>query len=141
MPFVFILVGAALLLVAVRNTHGTLGTLLVEDFTGSGGAVGFLTWIAAILAIGALGYIPQLKTASRGLLVLVFLALIASHQGVFENIKNAILNPPQQGLAAVAEPPLPQEFPVHVTGASGSGGGPLGAILGGVKAVASIAAL
>lgn len=128
MPFAIAIVGAVLLLVAVRNTHGQLATLLKDDFTGSQGAVGFIVWIGAILAIGALGYVPQLKTASRMLLTLVFLGLLIKNRGVFDNIVNAIKNPPQITQAA-AEDPLPGEFPVHVTGASGSGGG-AGGVLG-----------
>lgn len=137
MPFAIAIVGAVLLLVAVRNTHGQLATLLKDDFTGSQGAVGFIVWIGAILAIGALGYFPALKTASRGLLALVFLAMLIANKGVFDNIANAIRNPPQITQAA-AEDPLPGEFPVHVTGASGSGGGgPLDTILGVAKTAAA----
>jgi hypothetical protein len=137
MPFAIAIVGGVLVLVAVRNTHGTLATLLKDDFTGSQGAVGFIVWIGAILAIGAMGYVPALKIPSRMLLALVFLSLFIANQGVFTNIANAIRSPPAV-TPSPAEDPLPKEFPVHVTGAS-SGGGPLGAILGGVKAVAGLA--
>jgi hypothetical protein len=95
--------------------------------------------MGAILAIGALGYWKPLQIPSRMILFLIFLGLLIQNKGVFENILAAIKSPPAQSSAAVAEPPLPAEIPVHVTGTGGSGGGgPLGAILGGVKAVAGL---
>lgn len=72
MPFAFLIVGAILLVSAVRNTQDDLFTLVKSDFTGQGN---FIFWVVSLLLIGAIGYIPKLKPISDGFLVLVLLVL------------------------------------------------------------------
>lgn len=75
MAFALLIIGAVLLIAAVRGTtDGPAGlyALLVGDFTGP---ANFVYWAVAILLIGALGYIPKLKTFSVALLSLVVLVL------------------------------------------------------------------
>ena len=73
MPFVFIIIGAVFLVSGVRGTSSTLVTLVEGDITGSN-AFGY--WILAILAIGALGYVEDLRALSRAFLALVLVVLI-----------------------------------------------------------------
>ena len=75
MPFALLIIGAVFLVSAVKGTtDGPAGlyALLVGDFTGQGN---FVYWVAAILIIGALGYIPKAKPVSVALLGLVLVVL------------------------------------------------------------------
>lgn len=72
MPFALLIIGVVLLIAGVRNTQDTLFTLVRGDFSGSGN---FIFWLAAILIIGAVGYIPKLKPISTAFLALVVVVL------------------------------------------------------------------
>lgn len=128
MPLAFLVIGGLLVVVAVRGTYSNLGTLLVNDFTGQGSnSHGFLVWVAAIAAIGALGWIPGMRTPSRYLLAMVVLAIFLSNTGVFAEAQKALKSgiPGVTVSTAQAAPtaePLPQAIPVQVTGASGTSG-------------------
>lgn len=78
MPFVLIVIGVILLVTAIQGTTGTLASMLAQDTFGAGG---FLYWFVAILIIGAVGYIPKLKTASDLMLLLVLMVLLLSQKG------------------------------------------------------------
>lgn len=127
MPLAFLVIGALLVVVAVRGTYANLGTMLVNDFTGASVGKGFLVWVAAIAAIGALGWIPGLRTPSRLLLAMVILAIFISNSGVFAQAQKAVSGgiPSVTVSTAQASPtsePLPAAIPVQVTGATGSSG-------------------
>ncbi len=87
MRLVAIILGALLLLVAYRGTekdsvHGNgdgkgLWPLLKGDFE-PGPQGNFIAWFVAIVTIGALGYVPPLKTVSTLMLALVIVALLFS---------------------------------------------------------------
>lgn len=82
MPFVLIIAGIVLLIVAVRNTQDQFFYLLQGDFTGKNN---FVFWVLAILIIGAIGYVPRLKPISNAFLILVVLVLILTKgQGLFD---------------------------------------------------------
>ena len=87
MPLFFLVVGAGLIVVAIRNQTSQLVTLLKSDFTGSGN---FGVWIVAIAGIGALGTVPGFKTVSNGLLVLVVLGILLSNKGFFTQFQQAV---------------------------------------------------
>lgn len=81
MPFALVIVGTVLLIASIKNTYGQttpaggpgLGALLTNDFTGQNN---FVFWFAAILIIGAVGYIPKLKPISNAFLILVVIVLV-----------------------------------------------------------------
>lgn len=73
MSFTLLIIGAVLLIAAVKNTQGSLFTLVQGDFTGPNN---FVYWTLSILLIGAIGYIPKLKPFSVAFLILVILVLI-----------------------------------------------------------------
>jgi hypothetical protein len=78
MAFSLIIIGAVLLIAGIRNTvdgDGGLFTLLQGDFTGPNN---FIFWLAAVLIIGAIGYIPKLQPISTGMLVLILIVLFLS---------------------------------------------------------------
>lgn len=133
MPFALLTIGALLIISALRGTYSSLGKQLVADMVGSGSGTGFIAWVAAIGAVGAIGYAPDLRTPSRILLGLIFLGILISNQGVFAQLKSIALNPPQPtaaGAGAVQDPALTGSIPVTLTGSSGSGSStnPLSAI-------------
>jgi hypothetical protein len=95
MILVVLLIGAVLLVAALRNTYSALFADLGQDVPK------FVTWAAAIVALGALGYLPGLRPISRGLMSLVLVVI------VFQNYQNIL-----EGFQSVAQantPSQPQE--------------------------------
>jgi hypothetical protein len=72
MPFALLIVGVFLVIAGVRNTQDVLFDLVKADFIGTDN---FIFWFLAIVAIGALGYIPRLKPLSTAFLGLVIVVL------------------------------------------------------------------
>lgn len=68
-----LLIGAILVTAAFRNTQGDLFAALSKDVPD------FAIWGAAIVAIGAIGFIPGLKPISRGLLALIIIVLVVNN--------------------------------------------------------------
>jgi hypothetical protein len=96
MSWILILIGIAFLISSVLNTQGDFLTLLRGDFIGM---QSFVFWMLAILAIGALGYIPGLRKLANGFLVLVILMLFISNKGFFNQFisqVSSVKNAPQQ---------------------------------------------
>lgn len=91
MPFIFLFIGILLLVSGLRNTatvgNPNLVTLIKGDFTGTDN---FIYWVIAIMVIGALGYIDELKGLSISLLVLVIIVLFLSNGGFFTKFQQAI---------------------------------------------------
>jgi hypothetical protein len=96
MPFLLVLIGAVLLLAAVRNTAGDLGNALAQDVPG------YLKWALAIVAVGALGWVPGMRTVSRWLLALVLVVVVLkNYANLFAGFK-ALKNPPPPSQAAAS---------------------------------------
>ena len=101
MPFVLLIIGAVLLDAGVRDTVTTasdgspgLFTLLQNDFSPAAqqpGQHSFIPWVVAILIIGALGYVEELRGFSHAMLALVVIVL-------FLNKKNSAFFPTLQNL-------------------------------------------
>jgi hypothetical protein len=123
MPFALLIVGALLIITAIRGTYGDLGTQLSSDLVGSG-SKSFLVWIAAIAAVGALGYSTTLRTPSRLLLALIFLGILISNHGFFANLTSAVENPPATAPVPAADQPpaLTGSIPVSVAQTGGGAG-------------------
>lgn len=81
MPLLLLLVGVILVVTSIRGTEGQFFTQLESDITG-----GYLKWAAAIVAIGALGYVPKFTYPSRALLCLVAVVLVVSENGLFTDL-------------------------------------------------------
>jgi hypothetical protein len=113
MSFVLLTIGAVLLIAATRNSQDDLFALAKGDFTGPNN---FIYWALSILAIGALGYIPRLKTLSVAFLTLVILALIL-------NKKNAsFISNFMQGIKSTTTPQTSQSNQGGNVGGQSSGG-------------------
>ena len=80
MSYALIIVGVMLLIASIRDMQGTLFTLLRDDFIGMHS---YVFWLLSILGIGAVGYVPKMKSLSDGFLILVFLMLFISNKGFF----------------------------------------------------------
>ena len=90
MPFTFLIVGAFLLAAGANGKGADLFALLKGDFVNAPGVqqqATFVPWAAAILILGAAGYVPALRVASRLFLVLVILVLFLSNQGFFAQLQ------------------------------------------------------
>lgn len=89
MTLVVLMIGAIIVIAALRNSQGALASALYEDVPG------FLVWAAAILAVGAIGFIPRMKPVSRALLGLVITVLILrNYKGILAGFQNAWQSPP-----------------------------------------------
>ena len=86
MAIFLILIGALFVVVGINNTQGDLVTLLKGDVPG------FIHTLVAILAIGAIGYIPRLKPISDGFLMLILLAIVLTNgkRGLFQQFQNQL---------------------------------------------------
>jgi len=89
MPFAFLFAGVILVVAAVRGKQDDLFALLKGDFTGQNS---FLVWLAALGAVGAVGYIPGAAPVSRAMLVLVLIVLVLSNRGFFSQFRQAVLS-------------------------------------------------
>jgi hypothetical protein len=100
MPFVFGIIGLVLIVSGVRGTltapaNPNLIALVRDDVTGN---PNYLEWMTAIFIIGAIGYIPQLRTFSRFFMALVVIGLLFANKGFFaafsaQTGKNATTTP------------------------------------------------
>lgn len=87
MPFLFIVAGLVMIISAVKGTQTQLLALLKADVTGKNN---FIYWMLAILVIGSVGYIKELKPLAVALMVLVVIVLFLDSQGVFTQFVSAI---------------------------------------------------
>lgn len=78
MPFALIALGMILIITGIQNTYAQFGTMVQNDFQ-----AGFLKWAAAILIIGALGYVQELETLSHVFLALIIVAIFLTHAQTF----------------------------------------------------------
>jgi len=112
MPFVFVIIGLLLLVVAIRGTQNDAFTLLKSEFVG---AHSFLPWAASILILGAIGYARPVKPVADALILLVVLVILLKNGGgFFARLNDAIAHPtaPSQSAAtAPASAPLSIQTP------------------------------
>lgn len=90
MPYALIIAGIVLTVAGVRNTQGTLFSLLKNDFTGNNS---FIWWSVSIIAIGAVGYVQETRKLANAFLALVLIVLILANRGVFQQFVNALKAP------------------------------------------------
>jgi Na+/serine symporter len=78
MPFLLSIIGIVLIVSAYQNTYKQLGSLIANDFTGSGN---FLYWMIAVLVVGSIGYYSSgSQTVSRLFLVLILIGILVSNK-------------------------------------------------------------
>lgn len=85
MILIALLIGAILIVAAIRGSQGALFSALGEDMPG------FVIWGAALFAVGAAGWIPGLKPVSRGLLALVIVVIVLNnYQAILDGFKAGV---------------------------------------------------
>jgi hypothetical protein len=101
MPIALVIIGVFLLVAAVRwNSGGNqVWTLLQSDLQGKSVATGkqsgsFFAWAAAIILIGAVGYVDELKPVANTMLALVIVVLLLSNNGFFAQLQKDITTKP-----------------------------------------------
>lgn len=87
MPFALTIIGLLLVVTGFQNTHAQLGKQITSDFTGKNN---FIYWIAALGAVGALGYVKELEPFSRAFLVLILIGIFLSNKGFFSQFNAAL---------------------------------------------------
>lgn len=136
MLIALLIIGLMLISTSLQNTQHELGRQLQLDFLGSGG---FLAWAAGIMAIGAIGLIPGLRSPSRYLLALIGVVFVVSNQGIFSGLQAAL-----QGISASGPAPsipAPQIATGNASQSSGTGSsGGIGQTAANVAAQAGVTA-
>lgn len=115
MPLALAFIGAIFIVAGIRGTYPALFSQLAADMPG------FAIWLAAILAIGIIGYIPKAELPSRMLLGLVLLVMVISNKGAFANFVAAFKAPAAVPTTQPAAAPL-GPLPVNVFGSTSAGG-------------------
>ena len=92
MPLTFLIIGVVFVASAVNGTSAQLISLIKSDFTGQNN---FIFWLVALIIIGAVGEIEELRPVSNAFLVLVILAIILANSpkggvGVFTQLINQL---------------------------------------------------
>lgn len=90
MPVLLLIVGVMLVIVGLNNKLSELGDLIKEDFSPTTNTPSFAVWLLAIFAVGAVGYVKELKPLSNAFLVLVVLAMLLSNRGFFNKFTKAV---------------------------------------------------
>lgn len=132
MPFALVFIGLVLVVTGAKGTMRELGAELREDFIGPGN---FTWWIASLGAIGALGYIPELRSFSRWFMALIIISMIISNRGFFAKFTEALQSGP--------ESPQPVSNPSIVKAAhdANTGGNIFGDMLKGLTKLAPLVPL
>lgn len=106
-----LIIGLLLVAVALKGTQHELAQLLQSDLIG---ANGFIVWIFAIVALGAIGYIPGLETTSNYLLILLMVVVVLRNGGVWSQFQAALTQVSSAG-------PAPSIKPTENSSSSSSG--------------------
>jgi hypothetical protein len=102
-PFLLVVIGLLMVATGYHGTYRQFGSLVAGEFQGKNN---FLYFAAAIGAVGAIGYIDQLRTFSRLLLALVLIGIVVSNKGFFANLQSALAAGPKQPAPAPAQQSL-----------------------------------
>lgn len=121
MPFALITIGVLIFFSALNNTAGALGKQLYADLFSEDG--GFVYWVAGIIIVGLIGYIPSLKKPSDLFMVLIIIAMLLQNKGFFQQLQTGLQNGPS-GATTAGGGTTQSSQPT-----SGLFSGPLGSIL------------
>jgi len=134
MPIAAIILGAMLIDLAFRGTEHLFAAQLGKDF---GQGTQFLSWAAAVLILGSIGYVPALSKVSTLLNALVIVALVLRNGGLFAQIAGVIEHPPAATKAVLISSYKDPSSSSGSTGGSSSGGSTVSTL----STVATLAAL
>lgn len=88
MPFALIVIGVLIFFTALNGTAGPFGKQVYNDLFGTNG--GFVYWVAGIVIVGLIGYIPSLKKPSDTFMVLIILAMLLHNKGFFQQLQQGL---------------------------------------------------
>jgi hypothetical protein len=91
MGLAFTIIGLLLVITGIQNTYADFGSTVAGEFSGKNN---FAYWIAAILLVGVLGYIPAMTKFSHWFMALILLSLFLSHKGFFQAFQSALAQGP-----------------------------------------------
>lgn len=118
MAFVLVIAGLIMIVTGARGTYSQFGAQVASDFTGPGN---FLYFVAAIGSIGALGYVPALRTFSRWFMALILLAIVLSNKGFAAKLTEALNTGPIAPQGGTGTPAANQALSTSTgSGADGS---------------------
>jgi type IV secretory pathway VirB2 component (pilin) len=130
MIFAVLILAALLISSGLKGTEHELAQQLQQDIIGP---QGFAVWVCAIVAIGALGYIPGLQKSSRYLLLLIAVVILVQNQNVFAALEAGLQAASSAGPAApVAVPQSSGLASPGGTSTAASSGGSSGSSGGGI---------
>jgi hypothetical protein len=121
MPFVFLMLGVLIVVVAYNDAAGNLWNALKQDIPG------YFIWALALGIVAGIGFIPGMQKPSRYLLGLVFLVLILKNgTGIVAGLQQFAgtgaaststgTNPTAPGVAVLGNPQAPSVPSASVTG-------------------------
>jgi hypothetical protein len=84
MAFALVAIGLAMIITGAQNTYSAFATELATDFAA------FIKWMLAIGAVGAIGYIPNLRSFSHYFMALILISMFLSNKGFFQQFTTAI---------------------------------------------------
>lgn len=95
MAFVLVIIGLLMVITGARGTYAQFGSQVASEFTAQpGGGPSFTTWLLAIAAVGAIGYIPTLQIISRWLMALVIIVIVLANKGFFAKLQQSVNQSP-----------------------------------------------
>lgn len=97
MPLLFIGSGIILIITGLKGDPAELFALMANDFTGENN---FTYWLIAMLVLGSLGYVSQLRQLSRLFVGLVVIVLLLDNKGFFAQLQAFIDSSKTAGTAA-----------------------------------------
>lgn len=101
MPFALVTIGLVMVVTGINNTYSQFASQLSNDLFGQ---KGFIPWLLAIGAVGALGYAKSLRQFSHYFLALILIGLVLSNKGVFQHFQAALASGPTTPQAPPSSP-------------------------------------
>lgn len=114
MSFALIIIGLAAVMTALNNTWKTApdgGKGLFPQLAADFFTEGYLYWVSALVIVGFVGYVPQLRKPADAFLVLILVAMLLKNGGFFAQFETAI-----QGTAGSANPVQPANAVSNIGG-------------------------
>ena len=82
-------IGIIFIIAGVQGKANELGSILVDDFTGSSN---YLAWIVAVLFVGFIASLKETRELGNAFYALLIVVLLLSQRGFFEKFKEQVLN-------------------------------------------------
>jgi hypothetical protein len=103
LPFALVTFGVLLFIIGIQGvaTVKAFGSQFYGDLFGTNGKGGFVLWALALIVVGLIGYIPQLKKPSDAFMGLIILGMFLHNSSVFSKTESAVASGPGAEPSAV----------------------------------------